>query len=46
MQLDGAGTNADDRVLIVGATNRPQEIEDVSFKLISYNCELLFFKHS
>jgi len=34
VQLDGAGTNADDKVLIIGATNRPQEIEDVIYILI------------
>ena len=28
VQLDGAGTNADDNILIIGATNRPQEIDD------------------
>jgi SpoVK/Ycf46/Vps4 family AAA+-type ATPase len=28
IQLDGAGTNQDDRILIIGATNRPQEIDD------------------
>jgi SpoVK/Ycf46/Vps4 family AAA+-type ATPase len=28
VQLDGAGTNSEDRVLIVGATNRPQDLDE------------------
>lgn len=28
VQIDGAGTSGDDRVLIVGATNRPQELDE------------------
>lgn len=28
MRLDGAATTDDDRVLIVGATNRPQELDE------------------
>ena len=28
VQLDGAATNPDDRILIVGATNRPQELDE------------------
>ncbi len=28
VQLDGAGTNQSDAILIIGATNRPQEIDD------------------
>lgn len=28
VQLDGAGTNQSDQVLIIGATNRPHEIDD------------------
>jgi fidgetin-like protein 1 len=30
VQLDGAATGADDRVLIVGATNRPQELDEAA----------------
>ncbi|XP_011203694.2 fidgetin-like protein 1 [Bactrocera dorsalis] len=30
VQLDGAATNDEDRVLIVGATNRPQELDDAA----------------
>ncbi|XP_039963916.1 uncharacterized protein LOC120776912 [Bactrocera tryoni] len=30
VQLDGASTNDEDRVLIVGATNRPQELDDAA----------------
>jgi len=26
VRLDGAATTADDRILVVGATNRPQEL--------------------
>lgn len=30
MQLDGAGTTEKDRILIVGATNRPQELDEAA----------------
>ncbi|KNC86787.1 hypothetical protein SARC_01080 [Sphaeroforma arctica JP610] len=30
VQLDGAATSADDRILLVGATNLPQEIDDAA----------------
>lgn len=30
MQLDGAGTGDSDRILIVGATNRPQELDEAA----------------
>lgn len=30
VQLDGATTAADDRILVVGATNRPQEIDEAA----------------
>ncbi|XP_031300855.2 fidgetin-like protein 1 [Camelus dromedarius] len=30
VQLDGAATSAEDRVLVVGATNRPQEIDEAA----------------
>ncbi|KAI0564176.1 AAA protein spastin [Gracilaria domingensis] len=30
VQMDGAGTNRDDRVLVVGATNRPQELDEAA----------------
>ncbi|MCQ2818908.1 MAG: AAA family ATPase [archaeon] len=35
VQLDGAGTNADDRILIIGATNLPQEIDDAFIRRLS-----------
>jgi SpoVK/Ycf46/Vps4 family AAA+-type ATPase len=35
VQLDGAGTNQEDRVLIIGATNRPQEIDDAFIRRMS-----------
>ena len=35
VQLDGAGTNVDDRILIIGATNRPQEIDDAFVRRLS-----------
>lgn len=35
VQLDGAGTNQDDRILIIGATNRPQEIDDAFIRRLS-----------
>lgn len=35
MQLDGAGTNQDDRILIIGATNRPQEIDEAFLRRMS-----------
>jgi len=30
VQLDGAGTSSEDRILVVGATNRPQEIDEAA----------------
>ncbi|KAL0279499.1 UNVERIFIED_CONTAM: hypothetical protein PYX00_001041 [Menopon gallinae] len=30
VQLDGAGTAEDDRILIIGATNRPQELDEAA----------------
>ncbi|XP_060840485.1 fidgetin-like protein 1 isoform X1 [Rhopalosiphum padi] len=30
IQLDGAGTSDDDRILIIGATNRPQELDEAA----------------
>lgn len=35
VQLDGAGTNSDDAILIIGATNRPQEIDDAFIRRLS-----------
>ncbi|KAG8320268.1 Fidgetin-like protein 1 [Homalodisca vitripennis] len=30
VQLDGAGTGEDDRILVIGATNRPQELDEAA----------------
>ncbi|KAJ3120741.1 hypothetical protein HK100_012662 [Physocladia obscura] len=30
VQFDGCGTNADDMILLIGATNRPQELDDAA----------------
>jgi SpoVK/Ycf46/Vps4 family AAA+-type ATPase len=30
VQFDGAGTSSDDRILVIGATNRPQEIDEAA----------------
>ena len=30
VQFDGAGTNSEDRLLIIGATNRPQELDEAA----------------
>jgi len=35
VQLDGASTIADDNILIIGATNRPQEIDDAFIRRLN-----------
>lgn len=30
IQMDGCGTEADERILLIGATNRPQELDDAA----------------
>jgi len=35
VQFDGAGTNSEDRILIIGATNRPQEIDEAARRRLS-----------
>ncbi|KAG1950598.1 fidgetin-like protein [Pimephales promelas] len=35
VQLDGAATSAEDRILVVGATNRPQEIDEAARRRLS-----------
>ncbi|XP_062257775.1 fidgetin-like protein 1 [Platichthys flesus] len=35
VQLDGAATAAEDRILVVGATNRPQEIDEAARRRLS-----------
>ena len=30
MQLDGAGTQSDSRVVVIGATNRPEELDEAA----------------
>ncbi len=31
-QMDGANTNANERILLIGATNRPQELDDAALR--------------
>ena len=31
MQLEGTKTSSEDRILIIGATNRPQELDEAIF---------------
>lgn len=35
MQLDGAATSSEERILVVGATNRPQEIDEAARRRLS-----------
>ena len=35
VQLDGAATPTDERVLVVGATNRPQELDEAARRLLN-----------
>lgn len=35
VHLDGAGTNEDDRVLIMGATNRPNDLDDAMIRRLT-----------
>ena len=35
VQMDGAATNPDDRVLLIGATNRPQELDEAMRRRLS-----------
>ena len=35
VQFDGAGTNSEDRLLIIGATNRPHEIDEAARRRLS-----------
>ena len=35
VQMDGASTSNDDRILLVGATNRPQELDDAARRRFS-----------
>uniref|UniRef100_A0A7S1ITK8 AAA+ ATPase domain-containing protein n=1 Tax=Eutreptiella gymnastica TaxID=73025 RepID=A0A7S1ITK8_9EUGL len=35
VQLDGAGTCSTDRILVIGATNRPQELDDAARRRLS-----------
>ena len=47
MQLDGANTVGEERVLVVGATNRPQELDEAArrrwivFKMSSFLAHLV-----
>ena len=41
MQLDGASTVGEERVLVVGATNRPQELDEAARR----RCQVLILQH-
>ena len=41
MQLDGAATRADDFVLIIGATNRPQELDEAALRRFTFKIRFM-----
>lgn len=45
--MEGAQSKGDERILLIGATNRPQELDDVMLIIIFYQmCFLLCFNNN
>lgn len=44
VQFDGVGTSCDDRILVMGATNLPQELDLAALRYAAYGWTLSFLQ--
>jgi SpoVK/Ycf46/Vps4 family AAA+-type ATPase len=44
VQLDGAKTSTEERILVVGATNRPQELDEAARRRLVKSMQAMIFK--